>query len=143
MSKEPKTASPDLDATDAAGLMASYDIGAIPIVGRDGGLIGLVTDRDLVIRVLADRRDPTSVPLGEIATRRSLVTISPDATIGQAGEMMASHRVKRLLVTQDDAFVSVVSLGDIAQSSASLTDVGETVREITESPATTHGVGAL
>ena len=143
MAKEPKTASPDMDATDAAGLMASYDIGVIPIVERDGGLIGLVTDRDLVIRVLADRRYPTSVPLGEIATRRSLVTISPDATIDRAREMMASHRVKRLLVTQDDAFVGVVSLGDIAQSSESLSDVGETVREITESPATTDGADAI
>jgi CBS domain-containing protein len=143
MAKEPKTASPDMDATDAAGLMASYDIGVIPIVERDGGLIGLVTDRDLVIRVLADRRDPTSVPLGQIATRRSLVTIAPDATIAQARKMMASHRVKRLLVTHDDAFVSVVSLGDIAQSSASLRDVGETVREITESPATTDGADAI
>ena len=53
--------------------------------------------------------------------------------------MMASHRVKRLLVTQDDVFVSVAPLGDIAQSSESSSDVGEAGREITESPAMTDG----
>ncbi|MEP6757879.1 MAG: CBS domain-containing protein [Actinomycetota bacterium] len=139
MAKEPKTAGPDMDATNAAGLMASYDIGVVPIVEEDGSLLGLVTDRDLVLRVLADRRDPTSVPLGEIATRKSLFTISPDATVAEAQKMMASNRVKRLIVTDDDVFVSVVSLGDIAQSGESMQEVGETVREITESPATTEG----
>jgi CBS domain-containing protein len=139
MAREPKTATPDMDATNAAGLMASYDIGMIPIVERDGALVGLVTDRDLVMRVLAERHDPTTVPLGEIATRRSLHTISPDATVAQASQMMAEHQVKRLLVTQDDAFVSVVSLGDVAQSTTSMHEVGETVRQITESPATTEG----
>ena len=139
MAKEPKTAGPDMDATNAAGLMASYDIGAIPIVEDDGSIVGLVTDRDLVIRVLAGRRDPTSVPLREIATRRSLVTISPEATVAEASEMMAAHQVKRLLVTEDDAFVSVLSLGDIAQSSDSMSAVGDTVREITESAATMEG----
>lgn len=142
MAKEPKTASPTMDATNAAGLMASYDIGVVPIVEDDGTLVGLVTDRDLVVRVLADRRDPTSVTLDEIATRRSLCTISPDATIAEARELMAAQRVKRLLVMDGDAFVSVVSLGDIAQSSESMGDVGEAVREITASLATTEGTGA-
>jgi CBS domain-containing protein len=140
MAKEPKTASPNMDATNAAGLMASYDIGVIPIVEDDGAVVGLVTDRDLVVRVLADRRDPASVSLREIATRRSLLTISPDATVDEAREMMGAHQVKRLLVTEDDAFVSVISLGDIAQSTQSMQEVGEAVREITESPATTEGI---
>jgi CBS domain-containing protein len=142
MAKEPKTASPDMDATNAAGLMASYDIGVIPIVDDNGTLLGLVTDRDLVVRVLADRRDPASVALGEIATRRSLLTISPDATVAEAREMMGAHQVKRLLVTKENMFVSVISLGDIAQSTASMSEVGEVVREITESPATTEGASS-
>ena len=86
------------------------------------------------------RRDPASVSLREIATRRSLLTISPDATVDEAREMMGAHQVKRLLVTEDDAFVSVISLGDIAQSTQSMQEVGEAVREITESPATTEGI---
>jgi CBS domain-containing protein len=140
MAKEPKTATPDMDATNAAGLMASYDIGVVPIVEDDGTVLGLVTDRDLVVRVLADRRDPTEVPLGEIATRRSLHTIAPDASVAEARELMAARQVKRLLVTEDGTFVSVVSLGDIAQSSDSMSDVGDAVRQITESQATTEGV---
>jgi CBS domain-containing protein len=139
MAKDPKTAGPDMPATDAAGLMASYDVGVIPIVRNDGGLVGLVTDRDLVVRVLADRRDPMSVPLADIATRRSLRTISADATVAEARDQMATHRVKRLLVTEGDTFVSIVSLGDVAQADASMRAVGEAVQEMTESPATTEG----
>jgi ABC-type arginine transport system permease subunit len=52
---------------------------------------------------------------------------------------MGAHQVKRLLVTKDDAFVSVISLGDIAQATDSMDEIGEAVREITESPATTEG----
>jgi CBS domain-containing protein len=59
MAEAPKTASPDMDAFDAAGLMMSYDVGVIPVV--DGNeLLGLATDRDLVLRVLAARKDPCS-----------------------------------------------------------------------------------
>ena len=102
MAKEPKTAGPDMDATNAAGLMASYDIGVVPIVEGDGTVVGLVTDRDLVVRVLADRRDPKAVSLSEIATRRSLHTISPEATVDEARELMAAHQVKRLIVTENE-----------------------------------------
>lgn len=139
MAKEPKTAGPDMPATSAARLMASYDIGVVPIVHDDGGLFGLVTDRDLVVRTLAGHRDPASVPLAEIATRRTLHTISPDATVAEARQRMASFRVKRLLVTDGDRFVSVVSLGDVTQAETSMRAVGEAVRDITGSPVTTEG----
>jgi len=141
MADDPKTARPDMGVAEAAGLMASYDIGFVPIVGDDDGLVGLVTDRDLVVRVLAARQDPATVKLSDIATTRSLRTISPDASVTEAGDRMAEYRVKRLLVVDDGTFVGVVSLGDVAQTAASLEAVGETVRDISESPATTevHG----
>ena len=139
MAKEPKIARPDMPATDAARLMASYDIGVVPIVQNDGVLVGLVTDRDLVVRTLAGEQGAASVPLAEIATRRTLHTVSPDATVDEAREMMAAHRIKRLMVTDGDEFVSVVSLGDVTQAETSMRAVGETLRAITASPATTEG----
>lgn len=136
MASEPRTMGSDMSASDAAGLMALYDIGVVPVVGRFGELEGLVTDRDIVLRVLARRENPLDAPLGEVATTRSLQTISPEATVEDARERMAGARVKRLLVTKNDQLVGVVSLGDVAQSDNSMHAVGEAVRSITESPAT-------
>jgi CBS domain-containing protein len=141
MAEEPRTLGPDMTASDAAGLMANYDIGVVPIVDDDGTLAGLVTDRDLVIRVLARGADPYEVPLREIATSRSIETISPDETLEAARSRMADGRIKRLMVTKEGKLLGVLSLGDVAQNIASTRALGETVREITESPATTEVVG--
>jgi CBS domain-containing protein len=135
MATEPKTLTPDMSASDAAGLMRQYDIGAVPIVENDR-LVGLVTDRDLVVRVLAARIDPTTTRIDEIATSRDLVTVEPGASLSEAMGLMAEHRIKRLPVVHGDAFVGVVSIGDLANASASERQVGKTVAEILSSPAT-------
>lgn len=67
MTEASRTARPAMRAADAAGLMANFDVDVVPAT-EDGRLVGLVTDRDLVVRVLADRRDPTEVPLRDIVT---------------------------------------------------------------------------
>src|SRR2546421_6452570 len=92
MTEAPQTAKPGMTAADGAALMRQLDIGAVPIA-EDGRLIGLVTDRDLVIRVLAERKDPSQVSLSEIVTK-SPVTISPDAKLSEAMDLMADHRVR-------------------------------------------------
>jgi CBS-domain-containing membrane protein len=129
---------PDMTASDAAGLMANYDIGVVPIVDTEGALAGVVTDRDLVVRVLARGSDPSTVPLREFATTRSIETISPDESLEEARRRMADARVKRLMVTKDDRLLGVISLGDVAQTLGSARAVGDALRDITESPATTE-----
>jgi CBS domain-containing protein len=89
MAASPVTATPDLSASDAAGLIASHDIGALPIVEGER-LVGSVTDRDLVLRVLASRKDPRSVRLRDIATSRELATVTPDTQLCDAREISAS-----------------------------------------------------
>jgi CBS domain-containing protein len=64
MSVDLKTLGENMKAADAAGVMANYDIGVVPVMGPDGDLLGLVTDRDIVVRVLAGRKDPQPVRLG-------------------------------------------------------------------------------
>jgi signal-transduction protein with cAMP-binding, CBS, and nucleotidyltransferase domain len=122
-------------------MMASHDVGSIPIVDEDGRLEGIVTDRDLVVRVLAAGRDPDRIPLREIATTKNVVTIDPDQTLKEARETMAEHQIKRLPVVKGDDLVGVVALGDVAVTSASARGVGETVAEIFRSAATeeVHG----
>ncbi len=140
MSSELKMAKPDMSAADAAGLMRNYDVGAIPVVRDDGTLVGLVTDRDLVIRVIADREDPNGVRLGDIATT-SVVTATPDMRISDARDLMAEHQIRRLPVMKDETIVGILSLGDVALADPSKRAVGDTLEEVSESPSTTDVEG--
>jgi CBS domain-containing protein len=135
MAESPVTASPDMNAGDAAGLMAANDVGAIPIV-EDERLVGLVTDRDLVLRVIAQRKDPRSVRLADVATTRGLETVTPDTQLCDARALMAERRIRRLPVVKDGALVGMLSLGDVALGSASMRGVGESLASISTSAAT-------
>ncbi|HWC72056.1 MAG TPA: CBS domain-containing protein [Actinomycetota bacterium] len=135
MTEEPKTLSRSMSVADAAGLMANFDIGAVPVMDDDGALAGIVTDRDIVTRVVAGRQDPTQVSLGDIATR-STVEVSPDTELTEANRLMAEHRVRRLPVTKDGRLVGMVSLGDVAMSLASKRTVGETLEDVSASDRT-------
>ena len=134
MTEAPTTARPDLNAADAAGMMRSHDVGVIPIV-EEGKLIGLVTDRDLVVRVLAQRKDPTTVELRDIMTK-SAVTVTPDTELANARDRMAEHQIRRLPVMKGEELVGIISLGDVAVASASKRMVGEALDEISESSST-------
>ena len=134
MTESPQTARADMTVGDAAGLMKQLDTGVIPIA-EDDRLVGLVTDRDLVLRVLAERKDPDDVRLGDIMTR-SPVTVTPDMRLSEARDLMAQHRIRRLPVTKGDSLVGILSLGDIALADASERAVGEALEEISESEST-------
>ena len=135
MTESPHTAKPDMTAADAAGLMKQFDIGVVPVV-EDGRLIGLVTDRDVVLRVVASRHDPDEVKLGDIVTR-SPATVTPDTQLSEARDLMAEHRVRRLPVLKGEELVGILSLGDVALATASKRAVGDTLEDISESQSTT------
>lgn len=98
---------------EAARAMRERDIGDV-VVTEGAQLAGVVTDRDIVIRAVADRRDPTSTTLGDVASR-DLVMIQQDASPGEAAQMMRDRAVRRLLVCDNDRrLVGVVSIGDLA-----------------------------
>jgi CBS domain-containing protein len=134
MASDLKTARSDMNAFDGAALMGSYDVGSIPIVD-DEGFVGIVTDRDLVLRVLAARREPQDTRLGDIVTRDP-VTISPDATLAEARQLMAEHQVRRLPVCKGADLVGIIAMGDVAVADASPRAVGEALRDVSESDAT-------
>lgn len=139
MTESPQTAGPGMNAADAAGLMRTYDTGVIP-VAHEGRLLGLVTDRDLVTRVLAERKDPLEVKLEDIATTET-ITVTPDTSLSDARSMMAEHRIRRLPVVKGNELVGILSLGDVALADASERAVGATLGTISESPSTS-GLGA-
>ncbi|HKX25416.1 MAG TPA: CBS domain-containing protein [Actinomycetota bacterium] len=136
MTEAPKTASPSMNAADAAALMKQFDVGVIPVVDDDQ-LLGLVTDRDLVVRVLAERKDPMDVQLSDVVTKTP-ITVSPDTKLSEARDLMAEHRIRRLPITKADRLVGILSLGDVALADASERAVGETLEEISESDSTSE-----
>jgi CBS domain-containing protein len=99
---------------EAARTMREQDIGDI-VVSNDSGLAGLVTDRDIVVRAVAERFDPGSTTIGEILTQ-DLVTVRPDDTVQSAALLMRDHAVRRVLVCEEDQkLVGIVSIGDLAE----------------------------
>jgi CBS domain-containing protein len=124
-----KTSSPSQSVTEAAELMKSEDVGSVPVV--DGGrLVGILTDRDIVMRAVAERRDPQTVLVDEVASH-DLVTVDPDQDLDEAMELMARHQLRRLPVVEDDRLVGMLAQADVALE-ANEKKVGETVEEISK-----------
>jgi CBS domain-containing protein len=116
MTVDPTAVSRDVTAREAARLLVERDVGPLPVVDGDE-LIGIVTDRDLVVRVLADDRDPACTTVGEIAST-SVVSVGPDEQVEQALELMDEHHFRRLPVVEEGRLVGILSHGDVDRAAA-------------------------
>ena len=127
MTANPTTIEPGTSAREAAKLMKAEDIGSLPIV-EDGRLVGMITDRDLAIRILAEGKD-AETPGGEIASK-DVVTIDPQQSLEEAARLMAEHQIRRIPVVEEDGkLVGILAQADVAQvGHDQLT--GETVQQI-------------
>jgi CBS domain-containing protein len=112
MTAAPVAVPSDLNLVEAARTMREFDIGDL-VVTHDGGVCGIVTDRDITIRAIAESRDPKATTLADICSRE-LVTVGPDQPIDVAVRLMRERAVRRLPVVQDGEPVGVVTLGDLA-----------------------------
>ena len=104
-------------AKRAARLIARYNIGAIPVLGDENKLRGIVTDRDIVLRCIVSGAG-TDTPLREIMSR-CVVTVSPDDELSTAAEKMKRAQIRRLPVTKGGALVGMLSISDIAKHDSS------------------------
>ena len=129
MTPNPTTIEPSTPAQEAARTLKAEDVGALPIV-EDGKLVGVITDRDLAIRVLAEGKS-TDTPVSEIASK-DIVTIDPQQSLEEAARLMAEHQVRRLPVVEEDGkLVGILAQADVAQSGHD-TLTGETVQQISQ-----------
>ena len=129
MTPNPRTLDSNATVQDAARVMRDEDTGVVPIV-ENGKPVGLITDRDIVVRAVADGAEPTC-PVRELATD-TLVTAEPDMSTGEAAELMGQHQVRRLLVCEGDRLVGVASIGDIAVKEGKDRRIGDTLQEISQ-----------
>jgi CBS domain-containing protein len=106
----------DLSVFEAAKRMAKDDYGALPICNGQGRLQGMVTDRDIVVKVVAAGKDPKATKVSELATQPEVVTIGADDSIEEAMKTMKKYAVRRLPVIDGTDLVGMVSQADLAKS---------------------------
>ena len=130
MTPDPTCVKEDETLVDAARKMRDLDVGALPICGSDDRLKGMLTDRDIVVKCLAQGGDPNTATAGDLAEGKP-VTVGADDDIRVALEMMQKHQVRRLPVIDDHKLVGIISQADVARE-LSAGQTGETVAEISE-----------
>ena len=129
MTPNPKTVKPTDDIQVAAQIMRDEDAGSVPVV-EDGRVVGIVTDRDIVIRAVADGDFDCTVD--DVASD-DVICGKPGMSTADAAELMSEHQVRRLpVVDEDDRLVGIVSLGDLAVKEGRDSRTGETLENISE-----------
>jgi CBS domain-containing protein len=131
MTQNPRFVSPSESVTDAARVLTNENVGSLPVVDGDR-LVGMLTDRDIVTRVVAEERDPTSTSVKEVASGK-LVTAEANADLDDAMLLMARHQVRRLPVVEDGRLVGILAQADLAEMLGDK-ETGRLVEAISEPP---------
>ena len=133
MSTNVECASVNDTLTEAAKKMRDLDVGALPICGDDNRLKGMLTDRDITVRAVAEGMDPSTVKVSELAEGKP-VTIGADDSLEEAMRTMTEHDVRRLPVIDGHDLVGMISQADIAQN-LSGSETGNLVADISSAPS--------
>jgi CBS domain-containing protein len=130
MTQGPRSVRRDSSVVEAARIMRDEDVGVVPVVDDDR-VIGMLTDRDITLSVVAEGKDPQSTKAEEIASSE-LVTVDPQQDLDEALRLMARHQVRRLPVVEEDGkLVGILAQADVARH-ASDEQTGEVVEEISK-----------
>jgi CBS domain-containing protein len=134
MTANPKTVGEKDNIREAARIMKSQDTGVVPVV--DGKkIVGLITDRDIVVRGLAEGKNLESTNVNEIMTK-SVRSVPETATIDEVLDLMSSADIRRIpVVNENQELVGIVSIGDISTSSTGDVKVGRTLESISDAPS--------
>jgi len=129
MSRDPRSVGESTSVQEAARLMKEQDVGSLPVV-EDERLVGIVTDRDIVIRGVAVRSDVSSLSVMDVASHE-VTTVAPDQELDEALRLMAREQVRRLPVVDGDRLVGILAQADVAREGDE-ERVGETVEQISQ-----------
>ena len=116
--------SPETTVVETARLMQKHDVGSIPVC-EGPNLVGIVTDRDIVVRNVAHGKNPSTIPVREIMTT-TVKTIAPEMELNQVAELMSQQQIRRLPVVENNQLVGMVSLGDLATQAKHDVEVAST-----------------
>ena len=128
MTKSVKTASRDTPVRDVALMMRDGDMGSVPVI-EGGRLVGIVTDRDIVVRAVADGKD-ASTPVGDAMTTE-IYSVRPDDFVFEAVRIMGDKQVRRIpVVTEDGQLAGIIAMADVALETEDQREIAETLEEI-------------
>lgn len=131
MTRDVVTVTPEDNVYEVAVKMKQHGTGFIPVVEKGGDrLIGVITDRDLVVRGIAEKHPGSSAV--ETVMTKGIKTASPDTSVDAAAELMAEQQIRRLPVTEGDRLIGIVSIGDLAVRNIFADNAGEALAEISE-----------
>jgi len=130
MTTDVRTCSPDTSIVDVARTMAEINAGFVPVV-EGGKVVGVITDRDIVLRAVAKGADLKSTFVRDCMTKPA-VTVSPDIDAHEAADIMAQKQIRRLVVVDGSRVVGVVALGDIATVDVHVNEAGRALSDISE-----------
>ena len=122
---------PSESASLAARLLSRHNVGSLPVCGEDGGLWGIVTDRDIILRCVAAEEDPAQTMVRDIMTR-NCATVAPGDDCREATRLMSTQQVRRLPVVEKGKLVGVISLADLARSHRFDMEASQALCEISE-----------
>ena len=128
MTSNPRTVSPNDTIQNAARIMRDEDTGAVPVV-ENGRPVGMVTDRDIVVRAVANGE--LNGPVRDVVSG-NVVTARPDMSTKEAAQLMSEYQVRRLPVVENDCLVGIVSIGDLAVKEADDKRMGDVLQEISQ-----------
>ncbi len=132
MTREVITADVNDTVLHVAQLMAEYNIGSIPVVENNTKVLGMITDRDIVIAMAKYNRDPENTLALNVMTD-GVFSVKPEAELSQALELMKKQQIRRLPVIENDSLMGMISLGDIAVCASSAdTEIAEALTEISK-----------
>jgi CBS domain-containing protein len=129
MTPDPRTVEPSATLQDAARRMSEDDIGAV-LVEDGGSLAGILTDRDIVVRAVAEGRDPASTRVSDVASR-DVTTLTVDQSVEDAIKIVREENVRRIPVVQDGRPAGILSIGDLAIER----DTGSALADLSSEPA--------
>ncbi|HEX7705418.1 MAG TPA: CBS domain-containing protein [Thermoanaerobaculia bacterium] len=134
MTPSPECVSDQDSVRDAARIMKNEDTGVVPVVDGSRKIIGLITDRDIVVRGLAEGRDLENLRVNEIMTKQ-VRSVKEDASLDEVMTLMSQSDIRRVpVVNGKDEIVGIVSIGDIANKTDDRKSVGRTIEDISEAP---------
>lgn len=130
MSQNVQWVDPNQSLEEVAKVLASSNIGSVPICqGKE--ILGMVTDRDILVRAIANGKDPKRTKVNEIMTKE-VQSVSPDTDIHQASDLMADKQIRRLPVIENNQLVGYLAIGDIAIQSIHVNEAGDALSSISE-----------
>jgi len=130
MTKSVAYINPASNIVEAAQLMQKHNVGSIPVMDQNG-LLGIVTDRDIVVRNIAHGKDPHTTPVRDVMTTQ-VATVSPDMDIRDVSSLMAQQQIRRVPVIENNRLVGMVSIGDLATNRWADTEAAEALTEISK-----------